>query len=332
MTDMIDDQDVQEDDGADEVTSAPTGRRRMLVALAGAAAAGVAGSTLGRAGVAEAADGGNLVIGQENTSTQSTVLKRSASGANNIFTATDGNGGGFLGHFSAYPAGVGGFGYGLSNVRNGVYGWSTAHVDGTTSGYGVVAGIGNDGRAPLRIFSTRSAKPNADTIEHAKGEITVDSDGSLWACVADGTPGVWRKLAGTTTSGAFHPIDPVRSYDSRQAAYASNGILGPNASRVVSVADAHNAAGAVTTANVVPVGATAVTYNLTVAAPTGSNFLAVTAGDAPSYTASSINFNFGQNLANGLTGKLDGNRQLKVFCGDNTGSTHFIIDVNGYYL
>ena len=33
-----------------------------------------------------------------------------------------------------------------------------------------------------------------------------------------------------------------------------------------------------------------------------------------------------------MTGKLDGSRRLKVFCGDGTGSCHFIIDVNGYYL
>ena len=51
--------------------------------------------------------------------------------------------------------------------------------------------------------------------------------------------------------------------------------MAPNASRVVSVADGHNAAGAVTLANAVPLGATAVKINLTAAEPTDKNFLAV---------------------------------------------------------
>ncbi len=77
------------------------------------------------------------------------------------------------------------------------------------------------------------------------------------------------------TSGAFHAIAPQRAYDSRIAAYTPNGLLAPNASRVVSVADGHNAAGAVTLANAVPLGATAVEINLTAADPTDKNFLAV---------------------------------------------------------
>jgi hypothetical protein len=28
---------------------------------------------------------------------------------------------------------------------------------------------------------------------------------------------------------------------------------------------------------------------------------------------------------------LDGSRQLKVFCGDQPGSTHVVVDVFGYY-
>jgi hypothetical protein len=84
--------------------------------------------------------------------------------------------------------------------------------------------------------------------------------------------------------------------------------------------------------DVVPEGATAITYNITVAQPTGVNWLSVAPGDqtdAPQF--SSINFDVGRNDANGLTGKLDDDRQVAVFCGDDVGSCHFIIDVTGYY-
>ena len=50
------------------------------------------------------------------------------------------------------------------------------------------------------------------------------------------------------------------------------------------------------------------------------------------FTASTINWPGGFDCANGTIVKLDASRQLKVFCGDQAGSTHFIIDVTGYYL
>jgi hypothetical protein len=100
----------------------------------------------------------------------------------------------------------------------------------------------------------------------------------------------------------------------------------------VSVANSYDRAGALLASDVVPEGATAVTYNVTVAQPTGVNWLAVAPGDQtdlPNF--SSINFDVGRNDANGLTGRLDDDRQLAVFCGDDVGSCHFIIDVTGYY-
>ena len=130
-------------------------------------------------------------------------------------------------------------------------------------------------------------------------------------------------------------IAPQRAYDSRRTspAYTPNGVLAPNQSRVVSVANGHNAAGAVTLANAVPAGATAVEINLTAADPTEQNYLAVAPGDAASTATSLLNWNLGvTQIANSITVKLDADRKIKVFCGDQAGSTHFIVDVFGYYL
>ena len=130
----------------------------------------------------------------------------------------------------------------------------------------------------------------------------------------------------------FVAISPARVYDSRKSGNTPNGLLAPNSNRVVSVKDARNDAGAVTTPDIVPAGATAITFNLTVTGTTGPNFLSVTPGDATSVTASSINFPGGDDRANGGVSKLDASRQIKVFNGDQSGSTHFIIDVTGYYF
>ena len=135
------------------------------------------------------------------------------------------------------------------------------------------------------------------------------------------------------TQPIFYPINPARVYDSRQAGYAPNNVvMTPNTNRVLSVKDGRNAVGVVTTPNVVPEGATAVAINVTVASPTGPNFLSVVPGDAASFTASTINWPGGFDAANGTTVKLDAVRQVKVFCGDQSGSTHVILDVTGYYL
>jgi hypothetical protein len=141
------------------------------------------------------------------------------------------------------------------------------------------------------------------------------------------------KLAGTPTSGTYHAIDPQRAYDSRQPGYAETGVMEPNSSRVISVADGHSADGTVTVADAVPPGATAVQINVTAANMTGPNFLAVTAGDGESTETSLLNWGPGDiQIANSITVPVDAERQIKVFCGDQTGSTDVIVDVFGYYL
>jgi hypothetical protein len=137
----------------------------------------------------------------------------------------------------------------------------------------------------------------------------------------------------TADAGRFFPINPVRAYDSRAAA-PEPGLLGPNASRLILTKDGRaNGSGAVITPDVVPVGATAIACNLTVTGTTGPNFLALTPGDAGSFTASAINWSGpDQSIANGLIVKLDANRFVKVWCGDQTGSTHVLLDINGYWI
>ena len=69
----------------------------------------------------------------------------------------------------------------------------------------------------------------------------------------------------------FHPIVPVRAYDSRIAAYPVSGPIANNTSRVIDISAGHDlVTGAVTLANAVPAGATAIAYNLTSAESTST--------------------------------------------------------------
>lgn len=260
------------------------------------------------------------------------------------------NGNGVVGHASGTDS-TGVLGEGTDN---GVYGRTTAPGTGVRAeatdigGTGVLAhgyaygvytdctpgyGLSSIGEtAAIQLHPAAQLPPPARTNQHFAGEIDVDQNGDIWYCVLEGQPGQWRKLAGPTTTGAFHAIDPARVYDSRAASATPNGVMPPNTNRVVSVKDGRDATGAVVAPDVIPLGATAVAFNLTVAGPTGPNFVSVVPGDATGFTTSTINFPGGFDAANGSVVKLGGDREIKLFCGDQSGSTHVIVDVTGYYL
>lgn len=205
-------------------------------------------------------------------------------------------------------------------------------VDASGVRYGAVV---TGGRSGLRLGATNVA-PAVRLDEHIAGEIDASPNGAddvdVWVCVRSGTPGTWRKLAGTAAAGAFHAINPVRAYDSR-APLPAVGALSGGEQRVVSVKDGRDlATGAVNAADAVPAEATAIAYNLTVTGTSSAGFLAVTPGDAAAFAASAINWSGnGVTVANAGIVKLDALRRVKVFAGGG-GSTDFIIDITGYFL
>ena len=330
---------------------APTERRALLRKLAIGGAGAAAGAVLLNHGTASAGDqggtqiNGNAVeLGETNSSTLPTIID-----CTHAATPTQGpsafSAGGYVPPAtSPFPAGVGG--YGDATIPNGIHGSTTA-----PAGFGVVA-ANLSGAAALATDPVPTAQavaaPNgahmlllASSVvgptpgKHVAGELYVDKDGTLWFTVPTATVGVVRfvKLAGTPASGSFHAITPQRAYDSRQPNYTVKGTLAPNTNRVISVADGHGESGTVTLANAVPAGATAVEINVTAANMTGPNFLSVTAGNVATIVASLLNWGPGDiQIANSISVAVDATRQIKVFCGNQTGSTDVIIDVYGYYI
>lgn len=359
---------IDEHDDHIEPDGEDTGRRALFAkGAAAAAAAAVAGLAFGKQ--ASAANGDNLIIGSAlNLGTATTQLgggstlrvndgfssgrNAPALGGNKLAsiygTQAGSNRVGVFGEATGSSSGWGVLGYNTSSSGSGVAGINIGeggvgvygeHYDTSTSGTGVygrsrfgtgVVGAGTvadfhaggSGRVRLAIAGVSTPPASAGT----QGTIARDAAGNLWYAVATNS---WRKVAGSDTSGAFHAITPTRVYDSRWA----DGKILANANKVVSVANGRDLnSGAVSVANLVPAGATAVVGNLTIAGTNaGAGALAVTPGDAATFTASTINWSgAGVLLANGFTCKLDASRQLKVFC-LGTG-TNFIIDIAGYYL
>lgn len=142
----------------------------------------------------------------------------------------------------------------------------------------------------------------------------------------------WIPAATPAPSAAlgFYPLAPKRVYDSRRP--TGGGPLAAGSSRVVSVKDGYiNDSDTLDVPNVVPVGAKAIAYNLTIVSTTGAGYLSVGPGDAAAAAGSAINWGGpDQVLANGLTVTLDASRQIKVFAGPG-GGTQFLVDVMGYY-
>jgi len=353
-----------------EIEEATSSRRRLLTKGAAAAAvATVAG--LAMSSKQTFAGNGNAVDftqGAANTNATATTSLAGGSTLKVINGFSDGPGvkgsiygttnrtfdAGVIGESTATTSGIGVYGlnaatslrgYGVmgSNKADdgiGVFGVHSA--TGGSTGVGVWAqtnkGNGLVARGTMydvvasgngKVLYGEASFTNPPTGASTVGTTGRDAAGNLWYSPASG---VYRKLGGPDTAGQFHAISPVRVYDSRSA-LPTPGKLVVGSPRVVSVKDGRNqATGAVTLADAVPAGATAVFYNLTISATEGSGYLSVVPGDAATESGSSINWtSAGLDIANGLVGKVDASRQVKVFAGGG-GTTHFIIDVTGYYL
>lgn len=308
--------------------------RNAAIAAGGAVAATVAGSAL----PAAAGDPEHLGFGMVNAPAAKTTVNfvppPGTTGGNgflfqagNTYTTGETSSPSALAAWSNLP-----------NYPNALYGFTTQAGSGVLavgSGTSSVAIRANGVRAHLALIPNGVAAPSRSDA-HSIGEIVEDAEGDLWLCVAAGSPGMWRKLAGPATAGAYHAIAPLRVYDSRLPLQPANGKLASLQNRVISIADARDqTTGEVSVANVVPAGATAIVCNLTVTDTTGpfGGFLSLVPGDATLPSGSSINwFGINQNIANGITVKVDATRQVKVFAGGGGNpATHFIIDVNGYF-
>ena len=320
-----------------ELRSVDTGpSRRGLLRLAGAAALGAAASVAGRTPVA--ADNG---IVNTNQGATTTLTHSSATGFH--FKSSDSP---YATNSEVIQVSAGATSrHCIRAFSNNITSTMFLRNEGigsallaTSNSIGATATFYNAVGSTLNIgLSTGKVEPSLRTGESQfVGSIDIDGQGNLWLCTVSGAgaePGRWQKLGGLSTAGAFHAISPFRAYDSRKATYTPTGLRAANTSFAVGVQNAHDiTTGAVLLTDVVPTGATAVAFNITAVGTTDRNFLAVAPGDATTYTASTLNW-LGANAvtANASISKIDADRQLKVFIGSQPGSTHVVIDVQGYW-
>ena len=270
------------------------------------------GATAGVHGLASAIDGAGVLA--ENSGAYGTALRASAPGA-------------------------GGTGvWAEATAANGIAIWADgAQLGVSASGRTGLAGVGSSygvwakGYQAAVKMEPNGTAPHLGGSDHYTGELTTDATGALWFCSAGGNPGTWQKIGGPGTGGSFHPITPSRVHDSRKP--TANPIASTSGPRLVNVANKINSTGHIELADIVPAGATAIAYNLTIVNTVGTNgYLAVNPGGTNTVSASAINWSAsGLSLANGSVVTISTNRQVTVICGGSSTSTNFIIDVVGYY-
>ncbi len=120
----------------------------------------------------------------------------------------------------------------------------------------------------------------------------------------------------------FYTVTPCRVADTRGPAGPWGGpALLAGAQRVFPVAGQCG----------IPLTARAVSFNFTVVQATTPGYLSVYPGGTPRPLVSVMNFTAAQIRANNAIMPLGADGSLAVFFGQASGTTHFLIDVNGYF-
>ena len=136
---------------------------------------------------------------------------------------------------------------------------------------------------------------------------------------AGGSDGFAVKIA-TRAGRAFYTVPPCRVFDTRSTVPMAP--MAANETRVFQVAGTCG----------IPAGAVAVSTNLTAVLPRGAGSLSAFAADAVQAPIStSLSFDAGQVRANNASIGLGADGTIKILAALAQGTTHVLLDVNGYY-
>jgi hypothetical protein len=129
-------------------------------------------------------------------------------------------------------------------------------------------------------------------------------------------------LPPTTSRTKFYTLTPCRIADTRNAPGLYGGpALFAGESRVFTLTGQCG----------IPTGTKAVSVNITVVTPTDPGELKLNPTGADPQVATAISFAAGRTLANNAIAFLGNDGAVTILDTQDAGTTHFIIDVNGYF-
>jgi hypothetical protein len=167
------------------------------------------------------------------------------------------------------------------------------------------------------------------------GELFVDQNGALYYAVNSagtaGTPDRWVKLAGPSTAGSLHLLNPPsRFIDTRAAPTGINDVGNPIAHQV---ARTYNITGLTGRGGAtIPTGATGIVGNVTVAGSSTTGYIQISPTTPGGTDPSTLNYNVGI-TCNSFSVALSSAGNITVMAAMvNTAATiNLIIDITGYY-
>jgi hypothetical protein len=180
----------------------------------------------------------------------------------------------------------------------------------------------------LTLFPGGASVPVASNLNMVPGQIVpnlvvvpVGAGGTVSVRNNSGAVHVLMDVVGHFggSGGRLTPRSPVRVLDTRTGVGAAASPLGPGAVRDLSVAGVGG----------VPTGATAVVLNVTATGPTASSHITVWPNGVAMPTASNLNVTPGLTVANLVMVRVGDGGKVRLF--NNSGSTHLIADVVGWY-
>jgi len=185
----------------------------------------------------------------------------------------------------------------------------------------------------LAVYPSGGPRPLASNLNFGPGQdvpnlvtVKVGGDGNVKVYNAAGETHVIFDVVGwyggPSGGSLFNGVTPKRILDTRDGTGAPAAKLGQDATLVVDVTGTFGSGVSAT-------GVSAVVVNTTVDAPTTASYLTVFPSDAPRPLASNLNFVAGQIVPNLVTVKVGHDGNVKAY--NNTGSTHVIFDVVGWY-
>lgn len=183
-------------------------------------------------------------------------------------------------------------------------------VRGDIRATGVTMGLGPGGTLQA-VFRSATAGASVDVIFDVTGFFTPDTSGAT-----------------------YHAVTPGRVLDSRPttSGHTNIGVAGKFANRVVRNFKVAGVKALGWASALVPVGATAVTGNLTVTNATSRGYVALGPTMTATPSTSTLNVTAGANRANGVTVTITKAGTLgAVWCGTVGSSADLIFDVTGYF-
>jgi hypothetical protein len=203
----------------------------------------------------------------------------------------------------------------------------TAADCGITTTPGFITFCGTSAAAPhaaaiAAVLKSISTHPTAGQVQTAMYVTAIDVE----AAGIDRDSGRGIVMANTsaaafTTATNFFTVTPCRLVDTRLAPGPLGGPpLTCGTDRTFTLTGSCG----------IPAGATAVSLNATVTTTSGPGNLRLFAGGAPVPTVSALNWSAGQTRGNNGIVPLNGSGQIAARCAPS-GTTHFILDVNGYF-